>query len=550
MTIETTEIRFRERDREYIIIDAPGHREFVRNMITGAARSDAALLVLAADEGIRQQSKLHARLLRMLGVAQLVVLVNKMDRVSYSKERFDELSGEIEEYLSTVGLRARHIIPISASAGDNFVESAEAMSWYRGPHILSALKVFSAHGHETTLPLRLPVQDVYFFGGRRIIVGRIETGVLRAGDKVLISPSNEQGRVATIEVWPPASAPDRCGPGEAVGFTLEDEAFIERGAIISHPENPPALSDVFRGQVFWLGRQPALLGKDYQLKLATQEATGRIQSIETVLGTTGVTHCSIDSIDRNEVAEVVIRARKVIALDPHHYIQRTGRFVLLHDGEVVGGGIASMEGFPDQRTILAKPGSNFAVGHKVTLDARQRKNGHGGGVLWLTGLSGAGKSTLAMAVEQTLFARGAQVYVLDGDNVRSGLSADLGFSPEDRAENIRRVAETAALFADAGMIVIVAMISPYRSDRDRIRTKLGRLFHEIYVRASLETCEKRDPKGLYRRARAGELPQFTGVSAPYEPPESPDLIVDTTNQDAEACIRQLVSYIEDTMAIK
>jgi bifunctional enzyme CysN/CysC len=545
VTIDTTDVRFRTSRRGYVIIDAPGHREFLKNMITGAARSNAALLIVDATEGMRNQSRLHAYLLNLIGVEQIVVAVNKMDLIGYSESGFARLCAEIRDYFTTLGLHPAEIIPISAREGDNLCTSSAPMRWYEGPTVIEAFDAFHAIEPPTALPLRAPVQDVYHFDGRRIIVGRVESGILRPGDPILFSPSNERAVVATIESWPVRQSVAEVHTGQVFGLTLQDEVFVQRGDIVSHREDPPPITDVFRGKIFWLGRAGAVVGSEYKLKLGTSEVPVRLQSIEQIVHTSNLEEDAGGVVQRNQVAEVVLRTKQKVALDNFSRIAATGRFVLSQGPDIVGGGIASMKGFPDQRPIMVgAPADIFGVGHSVTAEARERRNGHSGAVIWFTGLSGAGKSTLAMAVEQLLFQRGMQTYVLDGDNVRHGLNADLRFSPQDRVENIRRVGEVANLFADAGLIVIAALISPYRSDRQRVRDRLGKHFHEIFIRADLATCERRDPKGLYRRARSGAIVDFTGVSAPYEEPESPDLVVDTAASSVDACARQIVDFIQ------
>lgn len=545
VTIDTTDVRFRSSRRGYVIIDAPGHREFLKNMITGAARSNAALLIVDATEGMRNQSRLHAYLLNLIGVEQIVVAVNKMDLIGYSQTGFARLCAEIRDYFTTIGLHPAEIVPISAREGDNLCASSGRMTWYDGPTIIEAFDRFHAVETPTALPLRAPVQDVYHFDGRRIIVGRVESGILRPGDSILFSPSNERAVVATIESWPVRQSVAEIHAGQVFGLTLQDEVFVERGQMVSHREDAPVITDVFRGKIFWLGRAGAVSGAEYKLKLGTAEVPVKLQSIEQIIHTSNLEEDAGGVVQRNQVAEVVLRTKQKVALDNFSRIAATGRFVLSHGHEIVGGGIASMKGFPDQRpTLVATPADIFGFGHSVTAEAREKRNGHSGAVIWFTGLSGAGKSTLAMAVEQLLFQRGMQTYVLDGDNVRHGLNADLRFSPQDRVENIRRVGEVANLFADAGLIVIVALISPYRSDRQRVRERLGSAFHEVYIQADLATCERRDPKGLYRRARAGQIAEFTGISAPYEAPEAPDLSVDTTAGGVGACARQINEYIE------
>jgi bifunctional enzyme CysN/CysC len=319
----------------------------------------------------------------------------------------------------------------------------------------------------------------------------------------------------------------------------------------SHVENPPRLSTLFHARLFWLGHRPLAVGSRYKMKLLTQEAEVTVKSIERIVDTQTLENSAGEAVERNAVAEITLLSRQVLALDDYGDLPKTGRFVLIEDYDTVGGGVISMEGLPDQRQAVEVKSTNvISVEHRLTADARAARNGHYGGVLWFTGLSGAGKSTLAMEVEQRLFAKGYQVYVLDGDNVRRGLNANLGFSPDDRTENIRRVGEAAALFADSGIICITAFISPYRVDRDRARASAHGAFHEIYIDADVATCEQRDPKGLYKKARAGEIAQFTGVSAPYEPPESPDLVVDTAGESVAQSVERIVRYVEQAFTLK
>ncbi len=302
---------------------------------------------------------------------------------------------------------------------------------------------------------------------------------------------------------------------------------------------------MFRARIFGLGRAPLEIGRRYKLKLATMEHVVEVQAIERVIDVSDLSERPADRIERNEVGEIILRARAKLAVDPFVENPRLGRFVLIDGYDMAGGGLVSMEGFPDQRARNEPTSQNItAVEHRVSTDARWQANGHKSGVLWLTGLSGAGKSTLAVELEQALFRKGWQAYVLDGDNIRFGLSADLGFAPEDRAENIRRVGEVAALFARAGILVITAFISPYREDRDRARAVAPELFHEVYVKADLEVCETRDPKGLYKKARKGEISEFTGISAPYEAPVSAELEVDTGALSLAESVERLLGYVE------
>jgi bifunctional enzyme CysN/CysC len=544
ITIDTTQIRFKTAKRPYTIIDAPGHKEFLKNMVTGAASSEAALLLIDAHEGVQEQSRRHGYLLHLLGVRQVAVLVNKMDLVGYSADRFGEVAEAYRAYLQGLGVEPACIIPISAREGDNIIGHSSKMAWYQGPSVVGALDVFVPRELPTELPLRMPVQDVYKFDQRRIIAGRIEAGRLAVGDQVVFSPSNKTAHIKTVEAWN-APIPEGAEAGTSVGVTLDEQIFVERGEVMSHLDDAPLESNVFKARMFWLGHQPMVQGKSYTLKLNTLEAPVTVERIEHVIDTGDLSTKPADRIERNGAGEVVLRTKRMLALDEHERNPALGRFVLVEDYLPVGGGIISMEGYPDQRNLITVRSTNItAVGHAVTREARNGRNGHKGGVLWFTGLSGAGKSTLALALERELFAKGYQVYVLDGDNIRTGLNANLGFSPEDRAENIRRVGEVASLFADAGFLVISSFISPYRSDRDRARAAAKDAFHEIYVKASLEACETRDPKGLYKRARTGEIPEFTGISSPYEPPETADLVVPTDELPVEECLALLIRYVD------
>ena len=550
ITIDTAQIWLRSELRDYVIIDAPGHREFIKNMITGASSADAALLMIDASHGIQQQSRLHGFLINLLGIKQVAVVINKMDLVGFSANHYEEIRATYARYLAGLGAKADYVVPVSARDGDNLVRRSARMPWYEGPTLMEALDSFRAAPRPVDLPLRLPVQDIYKFDQRRIIVGRVESGKVAVGDRLLFSPSNKLATVATIEGWNRPAPALQALAGESVGLTLDEQIFIERGEVASQPENPPVLTSVFRGRIIWLGRGNLRRDAEYRLKLCTLDVPVTVQAVERVYDTEDLSIHEASEVGRHGVADVILRSRAMMALDEAQSIASTGRFVLTDGHNIVAGGLVDMDGYPDQRQSVTVRSSNLSrVDHRVTADARVMRNGHKGGVLWFTGLSGAGKSTIAMEVERRLFQKGYLVYVLDGDNVRNGLNANLGFSPEDRAENIRRIGEVAALFADAGMIAITAFISPYRADRQRARSAAKSSFHEIYVKADVATCEKRDPKGLYKRARRGEIAEFTGISAPYEEPEAAEFVVDTGALSVEDSVRSVVDYVARNFAL-
>jgi bifunctional enzyme CysN/CysC len=518
VTIETTRVWLRLPGRDTLLIDAPGHREFLAKMITGAAVADAALLIVDVMEGIQDQTLRHAHLLALLGIAQIVVAVNKMDLAGFDETRFKQRRDEVTASLKKIGLAPVAIVPVAARDGDNLVQSSPRMSWYKRLPLTAVIAALPVAAAPVDQPLRFPIQDVYRIDQRRLYVGRIESGRLKLGDEILFSPSNKLAQVRSIEIG--AANLTEATAGRSIGITL-----------------------------IWLGNQKLSLGENYRMQLGTMETAATVESVNRIVDTGIPTSGTGATLERDAIGDVTLHSSRLLALDDSSRLPRSARFVLRHRNEVVAGGLVRLAGIPDLRPITAAT-ALAPVAHRVTRELRAQRFGHRGGVLWFTGLSGAGKSTLAMAVEEHLFRKGYAVYVLDGDNVRGGLNSDLSFSAKDRAENVRRVGELAALFADAGFICITAFISPYMADRARARAAAGAAFHEIYISADLATCERRDTKGLYRKARSGELREFTGISSEYEPPDAPDLAIDTQNQPVEACAELIVGYIESNFAAR
>lgn len=545
ITVDTTQIWFKTPKRDYVIIDAPGHKEFLKNMISGAASSEAALLIIDAKEGVKEQSKRHGYLLHLLGVRQIAVAVNKMDLVGYDEATFRAIEKEYTAYLKSIGVTPKFIIPIAAREGDLITKSSPNMPWYKGPAVTEALDQFSLTPAPTQLALRFPVQDVYKFDERRIIVGRIESGRLRVGDKIIFNPSNRVETVKSIEAHQ-SPARDEVSAGMSVGITLESQIFVERGQVASHISDAPKLTNIFRAKLFWLHDKPLQQGSKYKLKLATAEYQVEVKEVEKVIDTGDLSHSENKTLERLGVGEIILRSRTLMSVDDFIDNANTGRFMLLDGYTVAGGGIIDTTGFSDQRKDTHVTSENIkSVDFKISRKERELVNGHKGGVLWFSGLSGSGKSTLANELQTRLYRKGLNVYVLDGDNIRQGLNADLGFSHEDRAENLRRVAEVANLFADNGTIVITSFISPYKKERDAARSIATENFHSIYINASLKTAETRDPKGLYKKARAGEIKGFTGIDDVYEEPENADLIIDNNNNSIEQSVEILMNYVEE-----
>ncbi len=545
VTIDTTQIPFRTARRRYAIIDAPGHKEFLKNMITGASTADAAILVIGANEGVREQSRRHAYLLNLLGIKQIIVVVNKMDLVDFSEARFHEIESEYRKFLAELGLEARAFIPASARQGENVARATMKMKWYCGASVLEALDLLEPRASDVDLPLRLCIQDVYRFDQRRIIAGRIETGTLRVGDQLVFSPANKSSVVATIERWnAPPNSP--AVAGDSVGITLSEQIFVERGYVASHENETPIETNRFHADLFWIVREPLRVGHFYDLRVATQDVKCQIVSIEQVMDSSTLEMKSDgrEQLERNEIGRLTIQTRGPLVIDNHDHIPNLGRFVIVDDGRIRGGGTILGGVYTDRKAAKSK--NIFWTEGKITARQRAMRSGHRGAVIWLTGLSGAGKSTIAQALERELFHRAMHTYVLDGDNIRHGLNSNLGFSPEDREENIRRVSEVAKLMADAGAVVITAFISPYRMDRRRAREialEGNAEFIEVFVEAPLEVCETRDPKSLYKKARAGEIRDFTGIGAPYEAPEDPEIVVHTDEQTVDESVATILEQL-------
>ena len=524
ITIDTTQIRFRTGSRDIVLIDAPGHAEFLRNMITGASQADGALLIIDALEGVRDQTRRHGYLLHLLGVKQVAVVINKMDRVDFSAARFTAIADEISSHLEGLGITPSALIPISARDGDGVAERTSRMSWYKGPTVVEALDALEPARPLEQLALRLPVQAIYKFDDRRIVTGRVESGELTVGDEIVIMPAGKVARIKSLEGWPAGPISGSQSAGQSVGVTLDRELFVERGDVIAHVGSSPREARRIRARIFWLHDKPLTTGASILVRLGTRESRASIIAIEKAVDPGELASVENKSIARNHVGEIEISLAQPVAADPYADSPRTGRLVIEIDGRIAGGGLVLSAG-AEQRAIRAEI---VPVESALRSDERSARYRHRGAVLWLTGLPGSGKSTLARALERKLFSNGGSPVLLDGDTLRAGLNSDLDFSAADRRENIRRLAEVAAHLARNGQIAIVAAVSPSREDRAAARRIADDSFREVYVVTPADVCESRDPKGHYAKARAGTLPAFTGISGDYEPPTDSELMIDTS----------------------
>ena len=543
ITIDTARCFFRSDKRRYIIIDALGHIEFLKNMVTGASRAEAALMVIDAARGVEENTRRHGYFLSMLGIRQTAVLVNKMDLVGYSGDVFDAVRTEFTAFLEKIGIRPAAFIPVSGMEGDNIAAPSDRMPWYDGPTVLEQMDAFEPVPPPERMPFRMPVQGVYKFTGsgddRRIVAGTVEAGSVAAGDEILFLPSGKRTRVKTLEVFS-APTPERFTAGCAAGFTMTEEIFVRRGEIACRAdETPPHVGVRLGANVFWLGKISFDRERRYIFKCGTARAEMSLERIERIVNAATLDAAERQYCEKNEVCECVLRLDRPAAFDLAGGSDALCRFVIVDGYEIAGGGIITraLEEYDyDTRNIRWSAGG-------VTEEERARLTGSRGLVVWLTGLSGSGKTTLAQEAERRLLESGRPAFILDGDRLRRGLCGDLGFSDGDRAENIRRAAETAELFRQAGLVTLVTLISPFRESRAEARRIAGADFMEVYVKADVDTCVRRDPKGLYKKALAGEIPAFTGLTSPYEPPEDPELVLDTEAMDEAACADALVEAI-------
>ncbi|WP_425405403.1 sulfate adenylyltransferase subunit CysN [Hwanghaeella sp.] len=539
ITIDVAYRFFATDARKFIVADAPGHEQYTRNMATGASNVDVAVILADARKGVLTQTKRHSFIAHLVGIKDVILAVNKMDLVDYSQDRFEEIAAEYRAFASEVGIQNVIAVPLSALKGDNVLESGEAMPWYDGPTLLGALEGITVTGAPQDAPFRLPVQwvnrpNLNFRG----FSGTIAGGQIAVGNEIAVMPS---GRTSTVTgILDQDGDAETAEAGEAVTITLADEIDISRGDVICAADNPAQITDQFAAHLIWMTDEKMYPGRQYLMKIGSATVSATVTEIKHAINVNSLEHNSAKQLDLNTVAFCNFSLDRAIAYDPYAENQRTGAFILIDrfNNQTVGAGMISFG---------LRRATNL-VWQELDIDKaeRARMKGQTPGILWFTGLSGAGKSTVANLVEKRLHSLGKHTYILDGDNVRHGLNRDLGFTDADRVENIRRVGETAKLFVDAGMIVVVSFISPFRSERTMVRQMVeDSEFLEVFVDAPLEVCETRDPKGLYAKAREGSIKNFTGIDSPYEPPENPELHLMTGDLSPEQAAEKVIEAMRD-----
>jgi bifunctional enzyme CysN/CysC len=538
ITIDVAYRFFTTTRRKFIVADTPGHEQYTRNMATGASTADLAVILVDARKGLLVQTRRHSYLVSLLGIKRVVVAVNKMDLVQYDAGVFDAITADYQALAARLGIESVMAIPVSAVNGDNIVESSAAMPWYRGPSLLQYLETVPVESQPSEAPFRMPVQWVnrphLDFRG---FAGTIASGAVRPGDRVRVQPSGRVSSVARIVTadgdWPVARK------GHSVTLVLGDEVDVSRGDVLSTHDRPLECADQFEATVIWMSEAPLLQGRQYLLKTATRTVSATVMPVKYKVNVNTLEHVPAERLELNDIGVCEIECDRDIAFAPYAEDRTLGAFILIdrltHD--TVGAGLWHF--------ALRRSQNIHWQAMDVDRGVRASQKGQRGCVLWLTGLSGAGKSTIANLVDRKLVAMGRHTYVLDGDNVRHGLNKDLGFTAQDRVENIRRVAEVAKLMADAGLITLVSFISPFQSERQMARELMAPgEFIEVYIDVPLAVAESRDPKGLYQKARRGDLRNFTGIDSPYEAPAAAEIHIDTTALSPAAAAEQIVDYLD------
>jgi len=544
ITIDVAYRFFSTDRRKFIVADTPGHEQYTRNMVTGASTADCAIILVDARKGVLTQTRRHSYLVTLLGIRRIVVAINKMDLVGYAEDVYRKIRADYLGFACQLGVDDVTFVPISAFRGDNIVVPSERMPWYQGPTLMHYLETVEIDEDRLQgLPFRLPVQWVnrpnLDFRG---FAGTIASGVVRPGDRVRVLPSGRESRVTRIVTMngdlPLAVA------GQSITLTLADEIDISRGDVIAAADSPPEVASQFEATIVWMDDRPMLRGRTYLMKIGTRTANATIAPLKYRVDVNTLQHLPAEKLDLNEIGVVELELDRPIAFDPYRENRDTGGFILIDrlTNQTVGAGMLNF--------ALRRAHNIHMHALDVNKEARAALKGQKPCVLWFTGLSGAGKSTIANLLDRRLHAMGRHTYVLDGDNVRHGLNKDLGFTDVDRVENIRRIAEVAKLMVDAGLIVLTAFISPFRSERRMARSLLAEgEFIEIFVDTPLAIAEGRDPKGLYKKARRGELKNFTGIDSPYEPPEHPELRLDTTAASPEENVERIIEFLRDRRII-
>ena len=550
ITIDVAYRYFATPKRKFIIADTPGHVQYTRNMVTGASTADLAVILIDAARGVQTQSRRHGFIASLLGLDHIVVVVNKMDLVGYDEAVFETIVDEFSAFAAKLQVHDLTFIPVSALVGDNVVERSDAMPWYEGSTFLHTLENVSIAGDRNLRDFRFPVQtvlrpDASFRG----FAGTVASGAIRPGEEVLALPAGTRSTVRSVTTFD--GDLDEARAGDAVVLTLDDEIDISRGDMLVKPGNLPTVSAELEAMVCWMAEEPLQSERHYLLRHTTREVRAFVDDVVYRVDVDSLHREDADALGLNEIGRIRVTTASPLFFDPYATNHPTGAFVLIDpysNATVAAGMIRGEAQAPAdvvEKAQVREASPNVVwEGFNIPREEREAAQDHQAAAVWFTGLSGSGKTTIAREVERRLFERGIRTVLLDGDHVRHGLSGDLGFSPGDRTENVRRVGEVARLFVEAGTLTLCTFVSPYTADRDRVRSLMpeGR-FVEVHVDVDLDTARERDPKGLYARADRGEIPEMTGVSAPYEAPEDPELRLDTSSMEVAAAAEAVIDEL-------
>jgi bifunctional enzyme CysN/CysC len=538
ITIDVAYRFFSTERRKFIVADTPGHEQYTRNMVTGASTADLAVILIDARKGVLTQTRRHSFLVRLIGISRVVLAVNKMDLAGYSQATFDSIVSDYREFAARIGLTSITAIPLSAVYGDNIIERGSNMPWYQGPTLMQHLERVPLPDSATDRPFRLPVQWVnrpnQDFRG---FAGQIASGAVARGDRIRVLPSGRESQVARIVTAD--GDLERAVAGQSVTLTLTSEIDVSRGDVIAGGAAPPQVASQFEATIVWMHEEPMLQGRAYLMKTGTRTVTATITPLKHKINVNTLDELPAERLELNDIGVCELELDRPIPFEAYAENRELGGFILIDrlSNSTVGAGLINF--------ALRRSQNVHWQALDVNKQLRARQKGQRACVLWLTGLSGAGKSTIANRIEKRLAAEGRHTYLLDGDNVRHGLNKDLGFTAQDRVENIRRVAEVSKLMVDAGLIVLVSFISPFRSERHMARELFAAgEFIEVFIDTPLAEAERRDVKGLYKKARRGELKNFTGIDSPYEAPEDAEIRIDTTAMDADAAAEHIIRHLE------